>query len=463
MAKKNARAAAGPVTREGAPALPAAPIDALRRTVLACLLWEDGFYESGESIADRIRTLVPQCNPQDVADLAVKARDEMRLRHAPLLLVRELARHPSRFSVAKLLKRVIQRADELGEFLAIYWDKRDGTRRAPGQHPVAKQVKKGLAWALEKFDEYQLRKYRGEGKQVSLADVICVTRPKPRDEAQAALWKRVLDGKLYPARTHEERLSAGEDPKEVFESMLKEGKLGHMALLRNLRKMSEVGVSEALVIGRLMAGAAKSKALPFRYVAAARAAPRWVKQIDAAMQVSLANLPKLPGSTVVLVDVSGSMDSQVSGKSDLTRIDAAGALAVLLAGVCENVRVFTFSDRLVEVPAYSGLALLDGIVRSQSHGGTQMGAAVRGVQAAVKYDRLVVFTDEQSGDEVGSPWMANGTRSLGYMINVATAEHGVGFEPWVRINGFSEAIVRYIAELEGVPSAATVEEDAESA
>lgn len=457
MAKRNVHAV-GPVTHEGGAAVQLDALGQLKRTVLSCLLWEDSFYEDGKSVADRIRELVPQCNPQDVAALAIQARDEMHLRHVPLLLARELSRYPTRFSVAKLLKRVIKRADELAEFLSIYWDKRTpGKRRGAGQFPVAKQVKKGLAWALEKFDEYQLRKYRGEGKQVSLADVICITRPKPKDQAQADLWKRVLDGKLYPARTHEERLSAGEDPKEVFESMLRENKLGHMALLRNLRKMSEVGVSETLVIGRLLAGAEKSKALPFRYVAAARAVPRWVQQIDAAMQRSLANLPKLPGSTVVLVDVSGSMDSRISGKSDLSRIDAAAALAVLLVGVCETVRVFTFSDRLVEVPAHRGLALVDGVIRSQPHGGTHLGSALEGLKKKAPADRIVVFTDEQSRDAVGSPG------GKGYMINVATAEHGVGFGPWVRINGFSEAIVRYISELEGQPSAAPDLEDAESA
>src|SRR3954470_11470924 len=106
---------------EGVKASHVSTIEQLRRTVLACMLWEKGFYESGEAVADRIKRLVKEALPHDVAALAIEAREKQRLRHVPLLLCRELARYPSRFSVAETLCRVIQRADELAEFLAMYW------------------------------------------------------------------------------------------------------------------------------------------------------------------------------------------------------------------------------------------------------------------------------------------------------------------------------------------------------
>ena len=95
---------------------------ALRRSVLACMLWEDEFYEDGVAIAGRIRELVPKVDAAKVAALAAEARTAMKLRHAPLLLVREMARHAThRALVAETMTRVIQRADELAEFVAIYW------------------------------------------------------------------------------------------------------------------------------------------------------------------------------------------------------------------------------------------------------------------------------------------------------------------------------------------------------
>jgi hypothetical protein len=419
---------------EGVKASHVQPIEELRRTVLACMLWEKGFYESGEAVANRIKRLVKEALPHEVAALAIEAREQQRLRHAPLLLVRELARYPSRFSVADTLCRVIQRADELAEFLALYWSE--------GKKPLAKQVKKGLACAFEKFNEYQLAKYNREST-VKLRDVLFMVHAKPRDEEQAALWKRLAEGTLMTPDTWEVALSAGANKKEAFERLLREGKLGYMALLRNLRNMHQAEVDSGLVFEALADGAAKSKALPFRYVAAARAVPAWEPQIDQAMQVALSGLDKLPGKTAVLVDVSPSMNVQLSSKSDLTRRDAAGALAVLLRGVCSEVRVFAFSTQVGEAPPRNGMALLDAIKNAAPSNGTLIGNAVRHVSKVMHdADRLIVFTDEESQDVVPAP------HCKGYMVNVATTKNGVGYGDWTHISGFSESVVSYIAASE---------------
>jgi 60 kDa SS-A/Ro ribonucleoprotein len=140
---------ASPRTHEGAPAKKISAEQQLRRSVLACMLWEDQFYEDGVLIAGRIRELVAKVAPEKVAELAVGARTQMKLRHAPLLLVREMARLAThRQFVAETLVRVIQRADELSEFVALYWSE--------GKQPLSAQVKKGLAAAFTKFDEYAL-------------------------------------------------------------------------------------------------------------------------------------------------------------------------------------------------------------------------------------------------------------------------------------------------------------------
>src|SRR5580704_10876551 len=188
-------------THEGAPAVRVAPELALRRSVLACMLWEDEFYEDGVAIAGRIRELVPKVDAAKVAALAVEAREAMKLRHVPLLLVREMARHPSHRSlVAQTLARVIQRADELAEFLVIYW--------AEGRTPLSGQVKKGLAAAFTKFDEYALAKY-DRANAVRLRDVLFLCHAKPVDTAQAEQWKRLIAGELATPDTWEVALSAG--------------------------------------------------------------------------------------------------------------------------------------------------------------------------------------------------------------------------------------------------------------
>jgi 60 kDa SS-A/Ro ribonucleoprotein len=143
----------GARTHEGTPARNISVELQLRRSVLACLLWEDQFYEDGVEIAGRIQTLVPKVKPQAVAALAVETRGKMKLRHAPLLLLREMARSKDhRALVAKTLAQVIQRADELAEFVAIYWK--------DGKTPLSAQVKEGARAGLSEVRRIPAREVR---------------------------------------------------------------------------------------------------------------------------------------------------------------------------------------------------------------------------------------------------------------------------------------------------------------
>jgi len=424
-------ASAGPRTHEGAPARHISPELQLRRSVLACMLWEGQFYEDGVAIAGRVRELVTQVPADKVAALAVEAREKMKLRHVPLLLVREMARLKThRHLVAETLSRVIQRADELAEFVALYW--------SDGKQPLSAQVKKGLASAFTKFDEYALAKYN-RAAPVKLRDVLFLSHAKPVDQVQADLWKRLVDGALTPPDTWEVALSAGADKREVWERLLRENKLGALALLRNLRNMAEVKTDQAL-IGDALRRMKTERVLPFRFIAAARYAPQWEAELEKAMFKSLEGQPRLPGKTVLLVDVSGSMDAQLSRRSDLSRTDAAYGLAVLLRQIAENVSIYSFSDGLLRIPSRSGFALRDAIHSSQPHRGTYLGKAVSGIDE--KYDRLIVITDEQAHDAVPN------ARARGYVINVASYKNGVGYGQWVHIDGWSEAVIEYIRAAE---------------
>src|SRR5260370_16680438 len=201
-----------PRTHEGAPAKNISAEQKLRRSVLAYMLWETQFYEDGVAIAGRIRELVAKVPAEKVAALAIEAREKMKLRHAPLLLVREMARLAThRHLVAETLLRFIQRADELSEFVALYWSE--------GKQPLSAQVKKGLAAAFTKFDEYALGKY-SRATPVKLRDVLFLSHAKPVDAAQAELWKRLVAGELATPDTWEVALSAGADKRDACEPLL---------------------------------------------------------------------------------------------------------------------------------------------------------------------------------------------------------------------------------------------------
>jgi hypothetical protein len=424
----------GPRTHEGAPARQIPVEQQLRRSVLACMLWEDQFYEDGVAIAGRIRELVAKVPAEKVAALAVEAREKMKLRHAPLLLVREMARLAShRHLVAETLYRVIHRADELSEFVALYWSE--------GKQPLSAQVKKGLAAAFTKFDEYALAKYN-RATPVKLRDVLFLAHAKPVDAAQPELWKRLVEGELATPDTWEVALSSGGDKRQAWERLLAENKLGALALLRNLRNMAEAKVSEQAIRDGL-ARMKTERVLPFRFVAAARYAPQWEQELEKAMFCSLDTQPRLPGKTVLLVDVSGSMDAPLSRRSEMRRNDAAYGLAVLLREIAEQVSVYSFSDELVRVPSRQGFALRDAINSSQRHNGTYLGKALGAIhEKEGPYDRVIVITDEQSHDPVPNP------KALGYMINVASYQNGVGYGRWTHIDGWSDSVIEYIRATE---------------
>lgn len=422
-------------THAGAVAKRISPYQELRRSTLACMLWEDSFYESGASIAERISALVPQCKPEAVSMLAIEARTSFKLRHVPLLLCRELARTKGNGPVVSAaLAGCIQRADELSEFVSLYWK--------DGKKPLTRGMKTGLAKAFTQFDEFQLARYNRDNA-IKLRDVLFLCHARPLSPEQGDLWKRLIADELVTPDTWEVAISAAigdNEKRESWQRLLAEKKIGALALLRNLRNMQQAGLANGL-LSRALSEMKVERVLPFRFISAARHAQQLEPALEAAMFKCIAGAEKLPGKTKLLIDVSGSMGSPVSTKSDLNRIDAANALAILLRELCEDVEIFTFANATRVVPPRRGFALRDAIM-SQFGGGTQIGAAVHQANST-PHDRLIVLTDEQSSDPVPDPVAAHA-----YMINVAAYQNGVGYGKWTSITGWSEAIVDYISASE---------------
>jgi hypothetical protein len=432
--KTNLAVKSDPVyTHEGAKAIRIDPERQLRRSVMSCLLWEDTFYEDGVDIGKRIADLVPKCRAEYVAACAFEARTRMKLRHVPLLIVREMARHQGHKAlVGRLLADVIQRPDEIAEFLSLYW--------LGGKKPLSKQVKTGLAAAFLKFDEYQFAKYDRDAK-VRLRDALFLCHAKPDTEERATLFKKIVERKLTVPDTWEVALSGGADKRETFERLMAEKKLGALAFLRNLRNMKESGVARETVLA-YAEGVKVERVLPFRFISAANAVPEWEPIIEPLMFKCLAAREKIPGSTVLLIDGSGSMESAVSAKSDISRRDAAIALAILLRELCEDVRIYGFSTMPWTIPPRRGFALREAVNARVIPEATMLGRAVRHAIAEGPADRIIVITDEQSQDVPPAP------PKYGYVINVAAYKNGIGYGPWTHIDGWSEAVIDYIREVE---------------
>lgn len=438
------------LTHGGAIAKRINPIQQLRRTVLSCLLWEKEFYEDGKEIANNITEAANNCDVEEVANLAFEARNLHGLRHVPLLLLLNVIKRGGK-GTKHLIAKTIRRADDMTELLALYWAHGNERSKKPkGQgHLADRQLRDGLKIAFEKFDEYSISKYDKKDGAVRMRDVMFMSHPKPKNEEQAQFYKRIAQDQMKTPDTWEVRLSGGVNKKEAWTTLLRntldknykdrDGQLGYMAVLRNLRNMVDVDVDRGLIRDAILLRRGAQLVFPHRYVAAARACPQLEASIDVALLASIENLPKLSGTTCVLVDVSGSMDLRLSAKSGLTRLDAACALAALVNA--DDARVFSFSNQVVEVPARKGMAGIDCINKSQEHSGTKLTSAINFINS-IKHSRLIVISDEQNteyGMKTPDP-----VCKYAYMINVASNKNGIGYGKWTHVDGFSEAVLRFI-------------------
>lgn len=302
----------------------------------------------------------------------------------------------------------------------------------------------------------------GGRRLVTMKDVISLCHPKPREDWQATAFKKILDGTLEAPDTWEVNLSAGKDKRETFERLIAEQKLGALALLRNLRNMQQAGVPDAVIRSALKECKADF-VLPFRFISAAKYAPKFEPELEALMLRCLAQQPKLAGKTVLVVDISGSMSGVLSGKSEITRMESAMALAMLARELCDEVAIYATAGsdaRRIHatelVPPRRGFGLKDAILGLYSKlggGGIFLKQVMDYTLAQEKHaDRVIVFTDEQDCDLVNKPTSAKTWADKHYLVNIASYRNGIGYGAWTHIDGFSEAVLSYIQAAESTPS-----------
>ena len=449
------------LNHEGVKAFAMTPEMELYSTVVTWSL-NDSFYEKNETRMERLRILIAKCEPPFVGKLAVYARTKMYMRSVPLVLVTELAKlHSGDNLVARVTDGVIGRADEIMELLACYelLNDRKGTKRL---NRLSKQLQKGLSNAFNRFDEYQFGKYNRDGV-IKLRDALFLVHPKAKDELQQLLFNKIVSGDLQTPYTWETELSAlgqmnfdSNEAKAIafraqWEELIDSGKLGYMALLRNLRNIQEAGVSYMhfeKVCARLgdATEVAKAKQFPFRYLAAYRelidpaargTTQGFVKKLAAlvqgenkgytgdlldalekAVQASAVNIKGFDHETRVLVacDVSGSMQTPVSAKSKILLYDVGLMLAMLLHSRCKNVEVGMFGDswKTISVPRSNILGNVQEFYRREG----EVGYATNGylvikdiLSRRVRMDKVMIFTDGQlwdssmSGNQIQTFWL----------------------------------------------------------
>lgn len=358
------------VNHEAAKAFVMTPEQELYTAVVTAGL-SDTFYEASDRRIERIQQLMTKCDAEFISKLAIYTRNQMHLRSVSMVLLVELAKRQSMHSqLSAVVPQVVRRADEITELLAYYQlaNNRTGEKKL---NKLSKQLQKGLAISFNQFDEYQFAKYNRDA-EIKLKDALFLVHPKPKDETQQVIFNKIAQDTLNTPYTWETELSAVGQIKfetttakqaaftNVWETFIESGKLGYMALMRNLRNILEAGVSAKqiqIVCNKLtdVNAVLNSKQLPFRFLAAYRELLNvdskftsvLLDALETAIEISAQNIKGFGYDTSVLVacDVSGSMQKPISPKSKVQLFDIGLVLAMLMKNRCKNVITGFFGDR----------------------------------------------------------------------------------------------------------------------
>lgn len=411
----------------------------------------DQYYRTADESLKEVIDLVAKCRPEYVGALADYARNDMHLRSMPVVLSVLLAKLHGGPIARRTVSRVVKRVDELTELLAFYgitnpYAKDVANKGSP--HPIRKTITKkpnslirGIKDVFEsgRFDEYQYGKYNREG-MYTIRDALFLARPKPRNDVQKALFTKIANKQLTPPDTWEVALSAaGKDvtkKAQVWERLINEKKLGHMALLRNIRNILELKPSQAFIdffCSQLVAGVDHGKQMPFRYYSAYRSLvpsakrgaysgisnsghdPFALKTVCKALEMCMKRsvvqrIPILKGRSLVACDVSGSMYTPVSGKSQMEMYDIGLVLGASLYAANPNETLMGMFGDSWKFLVPTGQILFDVDAIRQREG--EVGYATNGYKVIedvrrrkLSVDNILMFTDGQMyGGDLQKEW-----------------------------------------------------------
>lgn len=417
MAKFNQKNTDKTLNRDNFPAYRMEMKEQLVSAVLTTMFGEPKFYGSTDGDIVRLATQCAKADPAFLCKLACYARNENNLRSVSHVLCCVIAREAREYT-RQTVRNIVIRPDDMTEILACY-------KQMYGK-PFPNALKRELANVIQQFDEYQLAKYNGGGA-MKLRDVLRIVHPVPKDAQTEALFRKVLDDTLETPYTWETELSAKGNSKKVWDELIASGKVGYMALLRNLRNIVRSGadISPVLKILSDPERVRKSRQLPFRFYSAYLTLTNDKlmrgdihRALEKALEVSVENMEQIPGRTLIAIDVSGSMGSRISQKSDVRCCDIAALLGAMASRLCEDATVCYFDcagawsshgSKGYTIKRYGKYDSILDICKNSVFrgGGTQMDLPMiyalkeDGSRDVKPFDRVIYFSDSECNSYYG--------------------------------------------------------------
>ena len=307
---------------------------------------KDAYYESADDSYNRFIDLLDQTIEQDplfVAKLAIFSRGGRslvksldpkfanfaggKLRTVSHIAAARLAKKASGKEWARsFYNKIVERVDDMTEIAAYYF-------KVMEQERLSNAIKYGFREAFSKFDRHQLAKYRGDKKEVKLIDIVRLVHPVETDKHSGAIsdlyngklrvdstWEAKLSSAGKTAKTAEEKQKAKADG---FNDLLSESRIGGLALLRNARNIIET--NDMNVVKNYVKELGNKKnfrmVLPteilksydaVRVLSQSKATKMVMAALSNAVDFTAPNI-EFEGSTAVIIDGSGSMESTATG------------------------------------------------------------------------------------------------------------------------------------------------------
>ncbi len=409
--------------------------------VTGCL--NNTFYADAQTQLAKVIELCQNVEAEFIAKLAVYARERGHMKDMPALLCAVLA-----VKDVAMLKAVFPRVMDNGKMLRNFVQiVRSGVvgRKSLGTAP------KRLIneWLAARSDEAIFKDSVGQAP--SLADVVKMIHPKPTSESRAALYGyfigREFNADALPALVRQfEAFKAGEAlevPKVPFQMLtslplatkdwteIARNAAWQMTRM-NLNTFARHGVFDQaglpeLVANRLRDEEAikKARVFPYQLMAAFtntdQRVPAQVRDaLQDAMEIAIANVPKIDGKVYVFPDVSGSMHSAATGyrkgaTSQVRCIDVAALVAAAIVRRNPNAEVVPFSDDVVKCSLNARDSVMTNAEKLASlpSGGTNCSAPLRELNLRKATGDLVIYVSDNES------WVDGSTR--GWMAERATA------------------------------------------
>lgn len=386
-------------------------------SILLTSFVEDTFYQKAKDTTNRLADLIKNIEDKKFAAKAsIYARDKFGMRSITHVSAGEVVKNVKGEEWTKnFLDKVVVRPDDMTEILSYYISNFG--------KPLPNSLKKGLAKAFNKFDEYSLGKYQGKGNDISLIDVVNLVHPKPTEKNANALKKLIKD-ELRMTDTWENKLSeAGqiakteeekaELKKDAWKELISTKKIGQLALLRNLRNILQQApetINDVIALLTDEVRVKKSRIFPFQYSTAFHEIFQSLKNdanvriilqgISKALDISMDNVPKFKGNTLVAIDDSGSMGNMTDNKSAFH----IGAIFAAILAKSNNADLMRFSNDAFYVPYdlnMNTLTILDELNKVRTGNNTNFHTPF--VRADKAYDRIIILSDLQGWGSYSVP------------------------------------------------------------